>query len=143
MKSYFFLFSLLFSLVFLGSCTKIVETPAVLTELETVKTGTKLSSGTFVSGAHTTSGTATLYKNKTTGAVKLVLENLKTDSGPDLYMYLIKDKTAKPFIDLGKIKGIDGSYIYDITDPNAITGFNIASVWCKAFSVNFGSAEMK
>lgn len=143
MKTHFLLCSLLFFLFFLGSCTKIVEMPAVLTELETVKAGTKLSSGTFTTAAHTTSGSATLYKNKTTGAVKLVLENLKTDSGPDLYMYLIKDKTGKPFVDLGKIKGIDGTYIYDVPDPNAITGFNIASVWCKAFSVNFGSAEMK
>jgi Electron transfer DM13 len=143
MKSYFFLFALLFSITFFSNCTKTVDTPAVLTELEAVKAGTKLSSGAFASGAHTTSGTATLYKNKTTGAVKLVLETLKTDSGPDLYIYLAKDKTAKPFVDLGKIKGIDGTYIYDITDANAITGFNTALVWCKAFSVNFGSADLK
>jgi Electron transfer DM13 len=142
MKSYFFLFALLFSITFFSNCTKTVEMPAVLTELESIKTGTKLSSGTFAAAAHPASGTATLYKDKA-GAVKLVLEPLKTDSGPDLYIYLSKDKTAKSIVDLGKIKGVDGTYIYNIPDGAAITGFNTVLIWCKAFSVTFGSAELK
>ena len=72
--------------------------------------------GNFVSAVHTTSGTASIDQDKTT----LTLSTFKTDSGPDLNIYLsssINNVTAD-YIDLGDIKGVNGGYTYDL--PSSI-----------------------
>lgn len=97
--------------------------------------------GDFVSSAHTTSGTASIDEDQTT----LTLTNFKTDSGPDLNIYLsssISNITAD-FIDLGDIKGVDGDYTYDLPDNVNFTTYQYVVVWCVAFNVNFGYAELE
>jgi len=96
--------------------------------------------GDFVSAAHQTKGIATIDQGKTS----LTLTNFKTDSGPDLNIYLTSSLSAisSDFIDLGNIKGVKGNYNYDLPDNLDYTQYKFVIVWCVDFDVNFGYAEL-
>ena len=96
--------------------------------------------GDFVSGVHATSGMASIDKDKTT----LSLTDFKTDSGPDLNIYLARNiaSVTSDYIDLGNIKGIDGDYTYALSGNTDYTKYKYVVVWCVAFDVNFGWAEL-
>lgn len=96
--------------------------------------------GDFVSAVHSTSGVASINQEKTT----LTLTNFKTDSGPDLNIYLATSTSnvTANYIDLGDIKGIDGTYTYDLPDNTDYTAYKYVVVWCVDFDVNFGYAEL-
>jgi hypothetical protein len=99
-----------------------------------------LYSGNFVNAVHPTSGVASIDKD----ATKLTLTNFKSDAGPDLNIYLastINNITAD-YIDLGDIKGVDGNYTYDLPTNTDYTIMKYVVVWCVAFDVNFGYAEL-
>ena len=96
--------------------------------------------GDFVSAAHQTRGIATIDQEKTT----LTLTNFKTDSGPDLNIYLTSSLSAisSDFIDLGNIKGVKGNDNYDMPDNLDYTQYKFVIVWCVDFNVNFGYTEL-
>lgn len=96
--------------------------------------------GNFVSAVHTTSGTASIDSSET----NLVLTNFKTDSGPDLNIYIASNlnNVTSDFIDLGDIKGINGDYTYALPNNKDYTVYKYVIVWCVAFDVNFGYAEL-
>src|SRR5688572_6403117 len=96
--------------------------------------------GDFISGAHTTSGMASIDKDKTT----LTFTNFKTDSGPDLNIYLASSNTnvTADFIDLDNIKGVNGNYSYSLPANTDYTNYKYVVVWCVAFDVNFGYATL-
>ena len=71
----------------------------------------------------------------------LRLENLKVTNGPDLYVYLSTDKGASDYVNLGKLKANNGNQNYNIPPDTDLSKYNTALIWCKAFSVLFGSAE--
>jgi len=99
--------------------------------------------GSFVDAdsSHKTSGVARVIKIG--GKRYLSLENFKTTNGPDLYVYLATNKDSKEFVNLGRLKGNIGNQNYEIPDGVDITSYNYVLIWCKAFSVLFGSAELK
>ncbi|PDS23785.1 DM13 domain-containing protein [Flavobacterium branchiophilum] len=92
--------------------------------------------GTFVSSAHPTSGNVTINKEKT----KLNFTNFKSDSGPNLDIYLVSNlsNVNGGFINLGDIKGLNGNYIYDLPANTDFTVYKYVVVWCSDFNVNFG-----
>lgn len=96
--------------------------------------------GDFVSAAHQTKGIATIDQGKTS----LTLTNFKTDSGPDLNIYLTTSLSAitSDFIDLGNIKGVKGNYTFDLPEQVDYTLYKFVLVWCVDFDVNFGYAEL-
>ena len=96
--------------------------------------------GDFVSAAHTTRGIASIDQEKTT----LTLTNFKTDSGPDLNIYLCTNLShvTSDYIDLGDIKGVNGNYTYDLPHNTDYATYKYVIVWCVAFDVNFGWAEL-
>jgi hypothetical protein len=96
--------------------------------------------GDFVSAAHQTRGIASIDQEKAT----LTLTNFKTDSGPDLNIYMTSSLNAitSDFIDLGNIKGVKGNYTYDLPDQVDYTLYKFVIVWCVDFDVNFGYAEL-
>jgi len=96
--------------------------------------------GDFVSAAHNTRGIASIDSNETT----LTLTNFKTDSGPDLNIYLATsiNNVTSNFIDLGIIKGIKGNYTYTVPGGTDYTAYKYVIVWCVDFDVNFGYAEL-
>ena len=72
----------------------------------------------------------------------LRLENFKATNGPDLYVYPSTDKTNADIVNLGRLKGNIGNQNYLIPAGTDITKYNIALIWCRAFSVIFGSAQL-
>jgi hypothetical protein len=108
-----------------------------------------LGSGSFVSGEHSTTGTAQLIRAPD-GALTLRLEDLKTSNGPDLRVYL---STAAPraswgtfdddFVELGRLKGNIGSQNYDVPSGVDLARYGTAVIWCKRFSVPFGAASVR
>ncbi|MEK6903579.1 MAG: DM13 domain-containing protein [Nanoarchaeota archaeon] len=72
----------------------------------------------------------------------LVLENFESTNGPDLKLYLSTDKKATAFVDLGALKGNIGNQQYEIPKEVDLKKYNYALIWCRAFGVLFGSAEL-
>jgi predicted RND superfamily exporter protein len=105
-----------------------------------------LISGSFIGvndGIHNAEGTATVIPLQQVDTYVLRLENLKVTNGPDLYVYLSTDKSASDFINLGKLKANNGNQNYNIPTGTDLTKYNTVLIWCKAFSVLFGSVELK
>jgi hypothetical protein len=107
-----------------------------------------LSSGAFRSLAHGTSGTASVVELQD-GRRFLRIEDLDTDSGPDLRVYLSEapadgDEGAldDAFVDLGGLKGNQGSQNYEIPDGVALDEIESVTIWCRRFSVGFGVAPL-
>lgn len=70
-------------------------------------------------------------------------ENYKTINGPDLYVYLATDTSAKDFINLGRIRGTEGNINYEIPEGVDLSKYKYVLTWCRAFGVLFNHAELK
>lgn len=103
-----------------------------------------LLTGTFVGagdGFHNAEGISKIIQIENDTNI-LRLENLKATNGPDLYVYLSTGKTATDFISLGRLKGNIGNQNYAIPSGTDLTKYNTVLIWCRAFSVLFGSARL-
>ena len=76
------------------------------------------------------------------GSNVLRLENFESTNGPDLFVYLATDDRASEFINLGELKANKGNQNYEIPDDADLTKYNKVLIWCKAFGVLFGSAQL-
>ena len=100
--------------------------------------------GTFIGigdGFHNVEGAAKVISVES-GAQILRLENFKATNGPDLYVYLSKDKSASDFINVGRLKGNVGNQNYEIPIGSDLSKYNTVLIWCRAFSFLFGSAQI-
>lgn len=104
-------------------------------------TATLLYSGVFMSEAHSTSGKASIYKS-TDGKNILRIQSLNSESGPDLRLYLADDKKA---LNSFEVVSKPNNGTYDLAIPAGIDfkKQKFVLIWCKQFSVLFGSAELK
>jgi len=108
----------------------------------------QLLSGHFKGYAHETHGTAAIYDIN--GKRVLRLTNFKTSNGPDVHVYLVAapdatdDDTVKntPFVDLGIMKGNVGDQNYDVPQSLDLGKYRAATIWCKRFAINFGTAPL-
>ncbi len=112
----------------------------------------ELSTGTFVSQEHTTTGTVRIIENPD-GTRVLALENLDTSNGPDVHVWLSAADAVEGFdgwflaggaahFDLGPIKGNQGNQVYDIPAEVDLAAYRSVSLWCVQFSVGFGAAQL-
>ena len=108
---------------------------------EEVAVGSQLARGGFESGAHATSGSATVVK-PAGGDRVLTLTGFETSPGPDLRVYLSTDRDASDSEDLGGLKGNVGDQQYEIPAGLDLATHSTVVIWCRAFSVEFGSAEL-
>jgi hypothetical protein len=120
-----------------------------LSEQQTSQTGNESSNllltGSFVGvgdGIHDAQGIAKVIPIEGGGNV-LRLEDLIVTNGPDLYVYLSTDKSASDFVNLGRLKANIGNQNYQIPEGIDITKYDTVLIWCRAFSVLFGSADLK
>lgn len=97
--------------------------------------------GTFVNGVHSTSGTVKVYEDKSKNR-SLVFENFKTDAGPDLRIYMAEDKALSNFTQITDKVNTSGSYILPIPSNVDLKKQSTVIIWCRAFSVLFGSAAL-
>jgi Electron transfer DM13 len=101
-------------------------------------------SGEFVGagdGTHNAEGVAKEISTED-GRKFIRFENFKVTNGPDLYVYLATDQSASDFVDIGKLKANNGNQNYEIPDGTDLAKYKTVVIWCKAFSVLFGSAEL-
>jgi len=100
--------------------------------------------GTFVGvgdGIHDAQGDV-LIINADDGSRFLRFENFKATNGPDLFVYLATDETANDFVNLGVLKGNIGNQNYMIPPGADLSNHDTVLIWCKQFSVLFGSAQL-
>ena len=108
-----------------------------------------LESGSFHSILHPTQGTVTVYRAGD-GSRVLRFTNFSTSNGPDVHVYMVAANDANDaatvlhagFIDLGPIKGNVGDQNYTLGSDVDLSKYRAVSVWCKRFSVNFGTAPL-
>jgi Electron transfer DM13 len=101
-----------------------------------------------------TQGSVTLVR-KTDGSTVLRLQNLKTEAGPDLHVYLYgadvpaktdaaKTVKAVKYVDLGKLPApFSGFYEYKIPANTDLSAFKSAIIWCDVASVTFAGAGLR
>jgi hypothetical protein len=105
----------------------------------------KIRTGSFIGagdGFHNAEGLAKVIPLGD-GITVIRLENFKSTNGPNVHLYLSTDKAASNFIDLGRLKANNGNQNYNIPDGTDLAKYSMALIWCKDFSVLFGSAELK
>jgi hypothetical protein len=102
-----------------------------------------LARGVFKSGEHATSGKATVIRLSKGGTV-LTLTEFATSPGPDLRVYLVSGSTDElgDVADLGGLKGNKGDQQYDVPATLDVRSHRTVVIWCRAFSVPFGSATL-
>ena len=108
-----------------------------------------LESGQFYSILHPTKGTATIYQMGD-GTRVLRFTTFSTSNGPDVHVYMVAADDAKDaatvekagFVDLGVIKGNIGDQNYVLASNLDLGKYRAVSIWCKRFSVNFGTAPL-
>lgn len=110
----------------------------------TTTTSSVLRTGSFIGvgdGIHNAEGTAKVIPLED-GTNILRLENLRVTNGPDLYVYLSPDKAASDIVNVGKLKANNGNQNYDIPKGTGLSKYDTVLIWCRPFSVLFGSAEL-
>jgi hypothetical protein len=109
----------------------------------------KLATGVFHSGAHETRGTASVFQ-LADGKKALRLTDFATSNGPDVHVYLVAVNDAKDnatvtnaeSIDIGTLKGNIGNQNYELPANTDLAKYRAVTIWCKRFSVNFGTAPL-
>ena len=109
----------------------------------------QLASGQFHSSAHETKGVATVFQ-LADGKKTLRLTNFETSNGPDVHVYLVAAQDAKDndtvtkteVVDLGSMKGNIGDQNYELPANADLAKYRAVTIWCKRFSVNFGTAPL-
>ena len=110
---------------------------------------TALASGSFHSVAHASKGTASVYR-LADGKRILRFTNFETSNGPDVRVYLVAandasdNETVKKagFLELGSLKGNIGDQNYNVPTDADLAKYRAVTIWCKRFSVNFGTAPL-
>ncbi len=108
-----------------------------------------LLTGRFHDGAHKTTGVATIHKLQD-GKNVLRLTQFETSNGPDVHVYLVaapdaldnETVTKAGFLDLGTLKGNMGDQNYELPAGTDASRYGSVAIWCKRFSVNFGTAPL-
>ena len=95
--------------------------------------------GTFVDGAHPTSGTVVVNAERTT----MNFTDFMTDFGPILNVYLCTNQECGNFIDLGELQALSGDFSYNLSQNLNFDSYEYVVIWCVEFSVGFGSAKLE
>ncbi len=137
---------ILASFVMLIACVKKEPlTPATpsKTDIEKIMEGIKEATGTFMNGVHPTSGKVVIITDKIDTKKKyLSFENFKTDSGPDLRIYLSEDTKAKSYTEVAKLTKT-GDFLVELPSDANLEKQKYVLIWCQSFSVLFGSAKLE
>lgn len=111
-----------------------------------------LATGEFISHEHGTAGTVRILE-LADGSRILRIEDLDTDNGPDLKVWLTDAPVIDgpdgwfvfddgEYVDLGSLKGNKGSQNYAIPADVDLTELTSVTIWCDRFSVSFGAADL-
>lgn len=111
--------------------------------------------GNFVSGEHTTQGTASIIRNNGNSFLKLNQSFKTSDSGPDLVVILHRSNnvigSTKPpsyplkkgdYVILGRLQKFSGAQTYAIPKNIDLANYKSAAIWCRKFNATFGAAKL-
>ena len=139
MKKFHFIF-LMIPFLLATSCSK-DELEVISEETTNDPSAVVAYAGSFVTEVHTTSGKVSVLKS-TNGDYSLKIEDLKSDAGPDLRIWIAEDKRAANYIEVSDVVK-NGTYTLDLPKDIDYSKRKYVLIWCKQFSVLFGSAELK
>jgi hypothetical protein len=95
--------------------------------------------GMFENGPYgTATGTAKIVESN--GKYSLRLEGFRVSSGPDLKVYISKEKQPLNFIRLGNLQALSGDQAYSIPGNPDFMEYRYALIHCERFNHLFGSA---
>ena len=108
-----------------------------------------VASGQFHGVAHETAGQAAIHRLPD-GRQVLRFTNFSTSNGPDVNVYLVAAPDARDndtvtsagFVSLGAIKGNIGDQNYELPEGIDLNTYRAVTIWCRRFSVNFGTAPL-
>jgi len=133
---------IIFALVVMAALLSCTKDKAAATVNDPIpENAQSIRKGNFMNGVHSTSGTANIVL--VDSQKKLVLENFKTDNGPDLKVYLANDLRASMFILVGDLKAVSGNQTYSIAGMPDLATYPHVLIWCQQFGVLFGSAQLQ
>lgn len=111
--------------------------------------------GNFVSGEHTTQGTASITTKNGNSFLTLDQSFKTSDSGPDLVVILHRSDdvigSTKPpaypikkgdYVVLGRLQKFSGAQSYAIPNNIDLTNYKSAAIWCRKFNATFGAAKL-
>jgi len=126
---------------FVVACVK-KNTPVIPVDDMVDTTAMQINTGMFMNGPYgSVSGQASIYMQN--GDLKLALSNLNASNGPQLHVYISKEKQPVNFIDLGPLQSTFGNQLYDIPGHPDLEQYKYALVHCKKYNHLFGSAELE
>jgi len=102
----------------------------------------------FISLDHGTSGSLILLQDPD-GRRFARIENLDTDQGPDVYVYLSTNTIDGPeevfdddYVNLGGLQGNLGNQNYEIPAETDLSRYRSLVIWCDRFDSAFGAAPL-
>ncbi|MEE9447419.1 MAG: DM13 domain-containing protein [Arenicellales bacterium] len=109
-----------------------------------------IKSGTFKDADASHRGSGQVEIIETAGESVLRFSDFEVTNGPDLFVWLVKDKALKnsddvkssPTLELQPLKGNIGDQNYTLPAGINIDNYGSVVVWCKQFGVLFASAEL-
>lgn len=126
----------------LTSCKREENTAVLPLQEKPLEMAIQKTTGSFANGdGEKASGKASIYVKD--DKYQLVFEELMVNNGPNLHVYLSQETDPKNFVDLGELKSIQGSQVYDIPDNVDAKSYKYALVYCKRYSHLFGFALLK
>lgn len=87
------------------------------------------------------SGTAKIVQKD--GKYSLVFDNFNSVNGPNLHVYLSNETSPKNFLDLGLLKSVSGTQVYELKETAEAPQYKYALIYCQQYSKLFGSALLK
>ncbi|MBL0884267.1 MAG: DM13 domain-containing protein [Chitinophagaceae bacterium] len=141
MKKHFYFLGIVFLFV-LNGCTKTGSSSEPINEM-IGNSGTPVTSAMAFTSAnsYTVTGNVRVYQKD--GKLILALENFKSSNGPDLRVYLSKEMQPVNFIELGRLKSVQGNQLYDIPGNPDFNTYKFAIIHCQQFNRVFGFASIK
>lgn len=136
-------------LVYRNVSEKVVVVPQNTTTItqDMITAMPKTVRGSFgeVDAVHKGRGEAVIYA--TSSGPVLRLENFSVTPGPDLVVYLSKEKSFSTtrdlgsYVSLGKLQKFKGEQVYSL--PADYVDYATVIIWCRAFSVLFSFATLQ
>jgi hypothetical protein len=106
-----------------------------------------VAAGSWISlGRYTTSGEVAVIEDGDTAT--LVFNELATDNGPDLFVYLSPadavdgEQLPEGSLNLGGLRGNIGTQTYEIPAGTDLSQYASVVIWCERFSSAFGAAQL-
>lgn len=127
--------------VALTGTTPVTSTTTTTPVSTTTGAMTGMLQGMFTSNVHATSGTVSVLE--TGGKRTLVFTNFRTDGGPDLRIYVAENTALRNFIEVSRLTSTSGTFSVELPAGVDPAKQRYVLIWCKAFSVLFGNAELK